>query len=94
MATTKNKLAIKTPAKAPAKVAKKASKTTVARKTTREVHEPMYHMPVEVKDWIERTTSMLNHQKGEIDRLKQENKELKAYKSWATHRILRSDQEE
>ena len=90
MLTTKNKVATKSTKIT--KVAQKATKT--ARKTTPEVREPMYHMPVEVRDWIERTTSMLNHQKGEIARLKQENKELKAYKAWATHRILRSDQEE
>ena len=91
MATTKAKAAVKAVIKAPAKIPAKAIKQPVARKTTQ---EPTYHMPVEVRDWIERTTSMMNHQKGEIARLKQENKELKAYKTWATHRILRSDQEE
>ena len=90
MSTTKNKVATKSTKTT--KVAQKATKT--ARKTTPKADEPTYHMPVEVRDWIERTTSMLNHQKGEIARLKQENKELKAYKAWATHRILRSDQEE
>jgi hypothetical protein len=91
MATTKAKAAVKAVIKAPAKIPAKAIKQPVALKTTQ---EPTYHMPVEVRDWIERTTSMMNHMKGEITRLKQENKELKAYKSWATHRILRSDMEE
>lgn len=72
----------------------KPPKTRMARAIETKAGEPMYHMPVEVRDWIDRTTSMMHHQKGEIARLKQENKELKAYKTWATHRILRSDQEE
>lgn len=89
-----------TKSKAPVKATKLATtpskppKTRMARAIKPKVDEPTYHMPVEVRDWIERTTSMMNHQKGEIARLKQENKELKAYKAWATHRILRSDQEE
>lgn len=48
-------------------------------------------MPQEVKDWIERAHSIMNHQRGEIERLKEENKELKAYKSWASSRLTRSE---
>jgi len=62
----------------------------VAPKKTK---EPLYSMPQEVSDWIERATSIMSHQKGEITRLKEEIKELKAYKQWAEHRILRSEAE-
>lgn len=81
MATAK-----KTPAKkAPAKKTTKAA----APKTA----EPTYSMPMEVKNWIEQAHSTMNHLRGEVERLKTENKELKAYKKWAEHRILRSDYE-
>ena len=83
MATAK-----KTPAKktTPTPLAKKAKSTGVAP-------QKMYSMPPEVKDWIDRAHSTINHQRGEIERLKTENKELKAYKKWAEHRILRSEHE-
>lgn len=54
---------------------------------------PLFDMPKEVSDWIERAQSIMNHQRGEIDRLKAENEDLKAYKRWAESRILRSDHE-
>lgn len=77
-------VAAKKPA-AKAKVAPKPQSAPEAQKT--------YTMPQDVKDWIERAQSIMNHQKGEIERLKKENTELKAYKKWAEHRILRSDYE-
>ena len=52
-----------------------------------------FSMPQEVKDWIERASSIINHQKGEIARLKEENAQLKAYRKFAEHRILRSEVE-
>jgi hypothetical protein len=67
--------------------AKKVTSKTVAPKAQR------FDMPMEVKDWIERAQSIMNHQRGEIERLKSEVKDLKAYKKWAEHRILRSDHE-
>ena len=57
------------------------------------IKEETFAMPMEVKEWIERANSMMNHLRGEVDRLKEENKKLKAYKKWAEHRILRSDHE-
>jgi polyhydroxyalkanoate synthesis regulator phasin len=72
--------------KAPAKKVLVSSKTVAPK-------EQRFDMPMEVKDWIERAQSIMNHQKGEIDRLKEEVKDLKAYKKWAEHRILRSDHE-
>lgn len=53
--------------------------------------EPVFGMPQEVKDWIDRAHSIMNHQRGEIERLKEENKELKAYKAWASSRLTRSE---
>ena len=83
----------KTPAKKASKPAAKAKAPAPAKKTLQKAPEPMYDMAKEVKDWIERAQSIMNHQKGEILRLKQENEELKSYKRWAEHRILRSDHE-
>jgi DNA-binding helix-hairpin-helix protein with protein kinase domain len=85
MATKKPaaKTAAKTPAKTTRKpLAKKAGNTGA-----------MHMMPVEVSNWIDRAMSTINHQKGEIERLKTEITELKAYRRWAEQRILRSDHE-
>ena len=83
MATAK-----KTPAKktTPTPLAKKAKSTGVAP-------QKMYSMPPEVKEWIERAQSTINHLRSEVQRLKTENNELKAYKKFAEHRILRSEHE-
>ena len=92
MATAK-----KTPAKKatkPVAAKKPAVKAKVAPKPQSAPEgQKTYTMPQDVKDWIERAQSIMNHQKGEIERLKKENTELKAYKKWAEHRILRSDYE-
>jgi len=79
----------------------RSSKTTAAKKPAVKrvptiapmAPEQQYAMPAAVADWIERATSIMNHQKGEIDRLKRENSEMKAWRTWAEHRILRSDHE-
>jgi len=63
-----------------------------AKKTTKPA-EQTFSMPKEVKDWIERAQSIMGHQRGEIERLKEENKQLKAYRNFAEHRILRSEAE-
>ena len=75
--------------------AKKTTKTPLQKKakSTGAAPEKMYTMPPEVKDWIERAQSTINHLKGEVERLKGEVTDLKAYKKWAEHRILRSDHE-
>ena len=72
---------------------KTPAKKTVAKKVTKPKAGPTYAMPMEVKNWIEQAHSTINHLRGEVERLKTENKELKAYKKWAEHRILRSDYE-
>lgn len=55
--------------------------------------DPTYSMPQEVKDWIDQASSTINHLKGKIERLEQENKELKAYRKFAEGRILNVSQE-
>jgi hypothetical protein len=87
-------MATKAQTKAPTKTTKAPSKKVATKKPVESSTEPMYRMPKEVNEWIERASSIMNHQKGEIARLKDEIVELKAYKTWATHRILRSDHEE
>jgi polyhydroxyalkanoate synthesis regulator phasin len=78
--------------KAPTKTAKPETKAK-APAAPKKPPEPQFSMPMEVKEWIERAQSIMNHQRGEIERLKEEVKDLKAYKKWAEHRILRSDHE-
>lgn len=82
-----------TKASKPAQKAAAPAKGTKAPPAKKTASEQVFNMPAEVKDWIERAQSIMNHQKGEIDRLKAENTELKTYKRWAEHRILRSDHE-
>jgi hypothetical protein len=52
-----------------------------------------YAMPTEVKDWIERAHATIQHLRGELERVKVENQELRAYRKWAEARILRSQHE-
>lgn len=82
--------------RSPASPAKPAVKATPAPKAPRASTGragPLFDMPKEVSDWIERAQSIMNHQRGEIERLKVEITDLKAYKKWAENRILRSDHE-
>jgi hypothetical protein len=83
-------MATKKPA---AKTAAKTTKKPLAKKAGKTGAEPQHMMPMEVKNWIDQAHSTINHLRGEIERLKTENTELKAYKRWAEHRILRSDHE-
>jgi len=82
-----------------------AKKTTAKKqsvepsKTPKSTQKPMksvekeFAMPQEVKDWIERAQSIMRNMQSKIDRLTQENNELKSYKRWAEHRILNSTPE-
>jgi hypothetical protein len=82
--------------KAPAKkVAKKAPpRLLVANKSVAQAPaNQMFSMPTEVKEWIERANSTIQHLKGKVERLETENKELKAYQKFAEQRILRSEHE-
>lgn len=55
--------------------------------------DQQFAMPMEVKEWIDRANSTINHLKGQIARLTEENSELKSYRRWAEQRILRSEAE-
>lgn len=82
--------------RSPASPAKPAVKATPAPKSPKAATGragPLFDMPKEVSDWIERAQSIMNHQRGEIERLKAEIADLKTYKKWAESRILRSDYE-
>lgn len=79
-------------------VAKKAAakKKPVAKKPVPKKAPPVeqtFAMPTEVKAWIERAQSIMNHQKGQIELLKKENAEMKTWRRWAENRILRSEHE-
>ena len=63
-------------------------------KTPRARKEPTFAMSKEVHDWIEQAHAQINYLKGEVDRLKNENKNLKDYKKWAEHRILSRDNDD
>jgi len=52
-----------------------------------------FSMPVEVSNWIDQAMSRMSHMQSEIERLKRENAELKVYRKFAEHRILRSEGE-
>jgi len=68
-------------------------KKTIAAKVAQDA-EPMFGMPQQVKEWIDRAASTMKHQQSKIDDLTKENKELKAYKKWAEKRIMSSDHED
>lgn len=93
MATTKK--TTKTPLAKRAKSTGVApEKMLVAKRTIAKVKaDEQFVMPMEVKNWIDKAHSTINHLKGEVERLKAENRDLKAYKRWAEQRILRSDHE-
>ena len=84
-------MATKAPAKKVAILTPKSPiKKPAVKKQVKSV-EPMYKMPSEVSEWIERANSTIRHQTGRIASLEAELKELKAYKKWATARITQSD---
>lgn len=79
-------------AKVPAKTKKAPEKILVAERTVAKVKaDEQFVMPMEVKNWIDRAQSIMAHQKGEIERLKAENKDLKTWRRWAEDRILKAD---
>ena len=61
------------------------------KKLAKSRSDAKYAMPEEVRDWIDRANSIIQHLRGKVDRLEQENKQLKAYRKWAEQRILSSD---
>lgn len=67
---------------------KKKTPTNAAPK-----EETTYKMPLEVKEWIDQATSRIKYLTGEVERLKAENANLKAYRRFAEARILNVSQE-
>ena len=57
-------------------------KKTAAKKITPKAEE-QYRMPVEVKNWIDQASSRMARMTSEIERLKEENKQLKR-----THKLM------
>jgi hypothetical protein len=55
--------------------------------------EPTYRMTLEVKNWIDQASSRIKFLTSEVQRLRQENQELKAYRAFAEQRILKSEKE-
>lgn len=87
-------MTIKKPTKTPVAAKKTVAKPKVAPKPKKAVEaQQSFAMPQEVKDWIDRAQSIMNHQRTEIDRLKTRNKELESWRRWAESRILRSEAE-
>lgn len=76
--------------KAPAKKAAILTAKPAVKKPAKVV-EKKFDMPQEVSDWIERASSIMKNQKGQIEELKVENKALKSYRAWAEKRILQMD---
>ena len=98
MATAKKPAAKATKPATKAKVptpAKKAPERVLVQKRTIATakQEEQFRMPLEVSEWIERANSRLKSLQSKIDRLETENKDLKAYKKWAEHRILGTSHE-
>lgn len=96
MATAKKAPAKKTAVKPhPAKTAPavKPQLKAMARPTKTVVPQQKFSMPVEVSNWIDQAMSRMSHMQSEIERLKKENAELKVYRKFAEHRILRSEAE-
>lgn len=67
-------------------------KRAIAEKAQEE--QPLYRMPREVSEWIERAGSTMKHLQSKIDDLEKENKELRIYKKWAEKKILSNEPDE
>lgn len=74
-------------------VKKAPAKKAPAKKVVRKEPEQMYTMSQEVKEWIDQASSRLRHLTAEVERLKEENRNLKSYRRFAENRILRSEHE-
>ena len=59
--------------------------------TKKEPKEQEYVMPVEVALWIEEAQSRIRRLASEVDRLKREVSDLKAYKKFAEQRLTRPE---
>lgn len=59
------------------------AKKTAAKKTPVKKAEQTFAMPMEVKNWIDQASSRMAHMTSEIERLKEENKQLRR-----THKLM------
>ena len=59
------------------------AKKPAAKKISVEPRGEQFHMPMEVKNWIDQASSRMAHMTSEIARLKEENKQLKR-----THKLM------
>lgn len=85
----KKTVAKKAPAKKPATKNIMVSQRTIASAK----RDEMFAMPQEVKEWIERSSSIMKHQANQIEQLKEENAKLKSYRRFAENRILGTSHE-
>jgi cell division septum initiation protein DivIVA len=69
-------------------VEKKAPAKEVASKKVATKTEAQFSMPVEVKDWIDQASSRMNHMRTEIERLKEENKQLRRSHKLMEQRVM------
>lgn len=58
---------------------------------TKKKEEKKHMMPAAVKEWIDRAGSIMASQKSQIEDLRAQVKDLKAYKKWAEKKILQAD---
>jgi len=93
MATAKKAPAKKTAVKPRPAIAVKPQMKAMSRPIKVTMPQQKFSMPVEVSNWIDQAMSRMSHMQSEIERLKKENTELKAYRKFAEHRILRSEAE-
>jgi predicted nucleic acid-binding Zn-ribbon protein len=74
-------------------VIKTAPKTVVMRKVVAKVpkDEPMFKMPMEVKEWIDQANSRLQHLMAQNERLKAEIADLKRANRNMERRVMGSE---
>lgn len=74
-------------------VIKTAPKTVVMRKVVATVpkDEPIYKMPMEVKDWIDQANSRIKHLMAQNERLKAEIADLKRANKNMERRVMGSE---
>ena len=98
MATAKKTPAKKAPAKKSSvkpnpKNPVKPDLKVMSRPAKASASQQKFNMHIDVSNWIDQAMSRMNHMQSEIERLKKENTELKVYRKFAEHRILRSEAE-
>ena len=65
----------------------------LAKKSAIKSRPEEFRMPVEVKEWIDQASSRINAMRTEIDRLKEENKNLKRSHKLMEQRVMGTSSE-